>query len=382
MNFDFLAPLGIIRPFYGYCSEAEQFALSKPDISVAAARKSVEYIVRLLYTAAIQNEATQMTVYDMLCTPDFVIYLDDRTLLNAIHSIRRKGNIAVHSGGLSIAEAKEVLEQLHFVAGEVCIFLGLLSDYPPFNSACLEQMVKKTRSTTDMFDEKEPAVADEIIESFSQRLKGVTHYSQLRQANTGFIDVHVNTSRYDEMEKTKGKEVRINTSSNVRTAFNTISDWAAGLLPDAVVCRDYSNMQFTIKCDGKSICFAVKMGCSNLGNRNSAGEWQILQGIDYILYAPDADPTKSVLEQFRVFTREQFLQMWKDLQLVRVKISTQAHKKIRELLGDDVEFTAEKYADVMAVQSFKNSRKKTRELNECLTTVPVLGKELFKSLFA
>ena len=382
MNFDFIAPLGIIRPFYGYCSEAEQFALSKPDISVAAARKSVEYIVRLLYTAAIQNEATQMTVYDMLCTPDFVIYLDDRTLLNAIHFIRRKGNIAVHSGGLSVAEAKEVLEQLHFVAGEVCIFLGLLSDYPPFDPACLELARKKNTSAMGVFDEEEPGVADEIIQSFSGRLKGVTHYSQLRRPTTGFIDVHVNTSRYDEMEKTKGKEARINTSNNVRTAFGILSDWAAKLLPEVVLSCDYSNLQFIVKCDGKEICFAVKMGCSNLGSRTPDGQWLILQGIDYILYVPDIDPARPVVEQFRLFTREQFLQMWKDLKLVRVKISTQAHKRIRELLGDDVEFEAEKYADVMAVQSFKNSRKKTRELNEYLGTVPGLDETLFKDILA
>lgn len=380
MNFDFLAPLGIIRPFYVYCSEAEEFVLSKADISVAASRKSVEYIVRLLYTAAIQNEATQMTVYDMLCTPDFVMYLDDRTLLDAIHFIRKKGNVAVHSGGLSVAEAKEVLEQLHFVAGEVCIFLGLLSDYPPFDPACLEQTKKKNSSAMGVFDEEEPGVADEIIQSFSSRLKGVTHYSQLRRKSTGFIDVHVNTSEYDELEKAKGKEARINTSNNVRTAFSILSDWAAKLLPDAVVRCDYSNLQFTVARGAKEICFAVKMGCSNLGSRTPDGQWQILQGIDYILYVPDIDPARPVVEQFRLFTREQFLQMWKDLKLVRVKISTQAHKRIRELLGDDVEFEAEKYADVMAVQSFKNSRKKTLELNEYLETVPKLDAMLVRDI--
>ena len=124
------------------------------------------------------------------------------------------------------------------------------------------------------------------------------------------------------------------------------------------------------------------MGCSNLGSRTPDGQWLILQGIDYILYVPDIDPARPVVEQFRLFTREQFLQMWKDLKLVRVKISTQAHKRIRELLGDDVEFEAEKYADVMAVQSFKNSRKKTRELNEYLGTVPGLDETLFKDILA
>lgn len=109
LNFDFLKHLGMIHPFYVFCSDAEEYAASKPDISGASARKAIEYIVRLMYTAAIQTEANQLTVYDMLCSPDFVIYLDDRTLLNAIHFIRRKGNIAVHQGGLTEKEAFEVV---------------------------------------------------------------------------------------------------------------------------------------------------------------------------------------------------------------------------------------------------------------------------------
>ena len=73
MNFEFLKPLVMIIPFYVYCTDAEEFALTKPDISCASARKAIEYIVRLLYTAAIQTEANQLTVYDMLCSPDFVM---------------------------------------------------------------------------------------------------------------------------------------------------------------------------------------------------------------------------------------------------------------------------------------------------------------------
>lgn len=62
MNFDFLKPLTMIRPFYVFCGDAEEYAVSKPDISCASARKAIEYIVRLMYTAAIQTEANQLTV--------------------------------------------------------------------------------------------------------------------------------------------------------------------------------------------------------------------------------------------------------------------------------------------------------------------------------
>ena len=44
MNFEFLKPLVMIRPFYVYCTDAEEFALTKPDISCASARKAIEYL--------------------------------------------------------------------------------------------------------------------------------------------------------------------------------------------------------------------------------------------------------------------------------------------------------------------------------------------------
>lgn len=90
MNFDFLKPITIIQPFYQFCKDAEEFALSKPDFCGASARKAIEFVVRLVYEAAIQTEPDSLTVYEMLCTPDFVKYLDDNALLNAIHFIRRK----------------------------------------------------------------------------------------------------------------------------------------------------------------------------------------------------------------------------------------------------------------------------------------------------
>ena len=87
MNFDFLKPLTMVRPFYTFCSDAEEYALNKPDISCTSAGKAIEYIVRLMYTAAIQTEANQLTVYDMLCSPDFMIYLDDRKIRDTVKII-------------------------------------------------------------------------------------------------------------------------------------------------------------------------------------------------------------------------------------------------------------------------------------------------------
>ena len=380
MNFDFLKPYGMIHPFYAYCSDAEEYAASKPDICGASARKAIEYIVRLMYTAAIQTEANQLTVYDMLCSPDFVMYLDDRTLLNAIHFIRRKGNIAVHQGGLTEKEAFDVVEQLHFVAGEVCIFLGLASDYPAFDPSLLKPRAMPKVSSGAVFSEEEPPVAQEIIAGFAQRLQSVEHYSQLRQVQRQFIDVHVNTSMYDELEKAGGRQARINTSANVRTAFDMIFQWVQNSLPDFTVTADYRLLIFTTAKEGHSVRVAVKMGCTNLGSRSTNGEWSLLPGIDYVLYCFDIDHEKPVFEQFHVFTKEEFLQMWRDLDLIRLNISSSAHKRLRAIYGENLKFNQAEHADSMIVQVFKTSKKKTKLFEEAFAQKPKLTVEQLQKM--
>ena len=44
MNFKFLQPFLKLRKLYEYCCEAEEFALTKPNISATSARKGMEFI--------------------------------------------------------------------------------------------------------------------------------------------------------------------------------------------------------------------------------------------------------------------------------------------------------------------------------------------------
>ena len=47
MNFNFLATCTEMEKLKCYCFEAEEFALSYPDISITASRKAAEYIVKM-----------------------------------------------------------------------------------------------------------------------------------------------------------------------------------------------------------------------------------------------------------------------------------------------------------------------------------------------
>lgn len=137
MNFDYMKNAPDFAQLYTYCCEAEEFALNKPNISVTSARKAMEYVVKLLYGAAI-DDIRGKTVFEMATDYRFIQYVNDQILLNSIHYIRKMGNVAVHEGALSADEALKVLEELHFLVGEICILMQVAPDYPEFEKPTLQ----------------------------------------------------------------------------------------------------------------------------------------------------------------------------------------------------------------------------------------------------
>ena len=114
MNFAYLKNAPDFAQLYTYCCEAEEFALSKPNISVTSARKAMEFIVKMIYSA-VGGDIQGKTVFEMSTDYAVTSYLNDQILLNSIHFIRKMGNVAVHDGTLTSDEALKVLEELHFL---------------------------------------------------------------------------------------------------------------------------------------------------------------------------------------------------------------------------------------------------------------------------
>ena len=159
-----------------------------------------------------------------------------------------------------------------------------------------------------------------------------------------------------------------------------IFQWVQNALPDSTVTADYRLLVFTAAKEDHSIRVAVKMGCTNLGSRSINGEWSLLPGINYVLYCFDIDHEKPVFEQFHIFTKEEFLQMWRDLDLVRLNISSAAHKRLRAVYGVDLKFNQAEHADSMAVQVFKTSKKKTKLFEEAFARFPVLTMDALQTI--
>lgn len=181
MNFKFLQPFLKLRKLYEYCCEAEEFALTKPNISATSARKGMEFIVKMIY-ASLTGEYG-VSVFEMVTDIRFVDYVNDQILINSIHYIRKMGNVAVHQGDLKSEDSMKVLEELHFLVGEFCILLGLIKDYPKFEepTAASAAPAKPAEPVKAPEPEKKVIVEPELVAVFAERMRATRFNVQFKR---------------------------------------------------------------------------------------------------------------------------------------------------------------------------------------------------------
>jgi len=152
MNFDYLKSIDSFKDLYVFCKDAESFVLSRPDISAAQSRKALEYLVKLVYQLRNENVPQRSSLFELVSSEDFTNFINDASMLNALHYIRKVGNIAIHDDEVSQKEALLSLKQLYIFTGELLIKLDLIKSYPLFDET---KLIKTT--------EKTPIVKDAII---------------------------------------------------------------------------------------------------------------------------------------------------------------------------------------------------------------------------
>ena len=177
MNFEFLKDLRGLNYVYENCSNAEKLAMTMPVQSVFTARKSAELLAKFIFLAAHNEQMETMNFVDILDDPAVREFIDDRKVMNAFHYIRKSGNRAVHGDDQETAEdAIEVLEDLHFVAGETACMLGLIDDYPIFNDKISAYPEAKYVDDNDI-EEKAQKLFLDYVEKYDAQ-KEREHYYQ------------------------------------------------------------------------------------------------------------------------------------------------------------------------------------------------------------
>lgn len=361
MNFSFLDSLTDLDVFKRYCYEAEEFAQNYPDISLTAARKAMEYMVKLLYGSFVNSTLNGMTVYDMLSDSQFTDWIGTEALLRRFHFIRRMGNQAVHQGGMSQDDAIRTLEHLHILAGDICVRLGLIKSYPPFDP-----------QLTIEAPEDEPVIDQALIERFAGRLHNVFAPSQQR-AKAEIVDGFISTKDMSALKKLDPSVKMENTAANSRAAFQILAEYIASTLGEENVLADYHELCLHVTANAKKSVIAIRSGSCRLAVKSAAGEWLYLPGIDYVLYTDIVDAEKPVLQQFRVFTSQEFRNLWEGMNLLRKIVSSGTAKRLKKVLGADVRITAEEYADELSVQNIRTAhRKKQQTIRDTLEAMPSL----------
>lgn len=174
MNFTYLSSYPQLNKLHEYCTEAEEFAISRPSISVISARKAMEFIVKMIYSSVI-GQAYGCTVFDMMTDVSFIEHINSPILINSMHFIRKMGNAAAHGDSITQQDSLDVLKELHFVVGEFAIQIGLENDYPEYVSP-LDAPVKdhtsavSTDSKEDTLKEK-VVVSDALVAEFAPRMR-------------------------------------------------------------------------------------------------------------------------------------------------------------------------------------------------------------------
>ena len=167
MNFNYLKKFPNLRKLTSFCNDAEQLVYSRPYLSGMSARQALEYLVKLVYAAKVAP-LDGLTMFDMLDDQRFIDWLGDSYVLNTIHYVRKMGNAAVHQGDLTSSEALSVLENLHFLVGEIMILFGVVEDYPEYIKP-----ERKPKSTAPAQAPKPEKVQPEpeVIAEFAQRMR-------------------------------------------------------------------------------------------------------------------------------------------------------------------------------------------------------------------
>ncbi len=134
MNFEFLKDLSGLSYVYENCINAEKLAMTMPMQSVMTSRKSAELLAKFIYMTAHRQELGRLTFENILFDKKVIRYINNSEVMDAFHRIRMSSNKAPHAVDQeSTKEAIDVLEALHYVAGEIACRVGLINNYPAFD---------------------------------------------------------------------------------------------------------------------------------------------------------------------------------------------------------------------------------------------------------
>lgn len=200
MNFSYLKHIEKMDDLHMFCKDAESFVLSRPDLSASQSRKALEYLVKLVYQLRNDSIPQRSSLFELVSSEDFTNFINDASMINALHYIRKVGNIAVHNEEVSQREALLALKQLHIFTGELLVKLDLVKLYPIFD----ETFLLKTSESTPVDGNIE--INSQLINQLKPKLDKQSTLSvgmNISEAQTRklYIDLYLKEAGWNVIDK-------------------------------------------------------------------------------------------------------------------------------------------------------------------------------------
>ncbi len=135
-NFDYLQDLGLTE-LHNFCSAAEDFQVSNPDISAISARKALEYIVRALYLMKNIDIHERTSLFELVDGEPFREFIGDDKVMMAVHYVRKVGNNGAHGVKVTKKESFFCLINIYNVVAAILIKLTFVKEVKPFDNALI-----------------------------------------------------------------------------------------------------------------------------------------------------------------------------------------------------------------------------------------------------
>ena len=200
MNFEFLKNLDDFMQLYEFCSNAEECAFSKYDLSAVSSRKALEFIVKSFYIAKYGNYNVTSSLFELIDSPYFSCYLDE-SLLASLHYIRKIGNNGAHGEGVTKKQAVACLRALHDAISGILKLIGVPFSESEFDSSYYNKEKKEITSVTKETISNEEA--NPSIETLS-KYKGSIKEKIKIKLSTGISEAETRKLYIDEALKDAG----------------------------------------------------------------------------------------------------------------------------------------------------------------------------------
>jgi len=201
-NFDYLKEINGLGTLYKLCNAAEETQTSDADLCALNCRKALEAIVEIVYRLKKEPMGQRESLISLTTREPYTkLIADDEKLAMATNYVRKTGNIAAHSGGVTRREAFFSLLNIYNVVGKLLLRLELIEELPPFDN---DLIPRKPSPFTEPKSSDNPApqeLIDQINPEVLENPKEVKLDSQLSEAETRaqFIDLLLREAGWEVM---------------------------------------------------------------------------------------------------------------------------------------------------------------------------------------